>query len=199
MIDASTLASDSLAAFTQEELDWLSWLEHLAGEPDFAMPRAGEDFTAGCDAAAGLPPAEQALCAVTAARLNGCFFCASVHGRIASRLSGREADVQRLLDCGLAAELGPRWNAVVTATAALSVTPSLFGPEHVAGLRRVGLDDAAIAELIDCAASCNEANRLTLSLGEPKSVSACGSGGSLLAQRDHSRPESGAEENQISS
>ena len=65
------------------------------------------------------------------------------------------------------ADLGERWNAIVSAAVALSATPIAFGPDHVLRLRQAGLDDPAIADLINAAAFFNWANRLMLSLGEP--------------------------------
>ena len=53
------------------------------------------------------------------------------------------------------------------ASVALTATPMAFGPEHVDRLRRSGLDDLAIADVIQAAAFFNWANRLMLSLGEP--------------------------------
>ena len=75
--------------------------------------------------------------------------------------------MQRLLDDGVAADLGERWNAVVAAAAALTATPVAFTAAHVARLRRAGLDDLAISDVIHAAAFFNWANRLMLSLGEP--------------------------------
>lgn len=48
---------------------------------------------------------------------------------------------------------------------ALTSTPMTFGPEHVARLRAAGMDDLAIADIIQGAAFFNWANRLMLSLG----------------------------------
>jgi uncharacterized peroxidase-related enzyme len=90
-----------------------------------------------------------------------------VHARHAATYSKREADVQRLLDAGVTADLGERWNAIVAASVALTSTPIVFGPEHVDGLRKVGLDDASIVDVINAASFFNWANRLMLSLGEP--------------------------------
>jgi uncharacterized peroxidase-related enzyme len=95
-----------------------------------------------------------------------------VHARHAATYSKREADVQRLLDAGVTADLGERWNAIVAASVALTATPSAFGPEHVDRLRRSGLDDLAIADVIHAAAFFNWANRLMLSLGEPAATAA---------------------------
>jgi len=117
---------------------------------------------------AGLPRAERELAATAASRSNGCIFCASVHARFAAHYSRRPEDVQRLLDEGVTAELDARWRAVVDASVALTATPIAFGPEHVERLRTAGLDDAAIADVVNGAAFFNWANRLMLSLGEPK-------------------------------
>ena len=90
-----------------------------------------------------------------------------MHARFAATYSKREADVERLLDDGVTADLGERWNAIVAASVALTATPIAFGREHVDRLRRSGLDDLAIADVIHAAAFFNWANRLMLSLGEP--------------------------------
>ena len=55
----------------------------------------------------------------------------------------------------------------MAASVALTALPITFGPEHIERLRKVGLDDAAIADLISAASFFNWANRLMLSLGEP--------------------------------
>jgi uncharacterized peroxidase-related enzyme len=75
--------------------------------------------------------------------------------------------VERLLAEGVGADLGERWNAVVAASVALTQTPMAFGPAHVERLRAAGMDDLAIADIIQAAAFFNWANRLMLSLGEP--------------------------------
>lgn len=183
--------------FTQAQLEWLPWLEplpeselterHYAGlvdaarakspyfrllarDPDILGARTRTDKDIFYNPDAGLPRAERELSATATSRLNGCIYCASVHARFAAHFSHREADVQRLLDEGVSAELGPRWNAIVAAAAALSATPSALGPEHIDALRAAGLDDYAIADALQGAAFFNWANRLMLSLGEPAPV-----------------------------
>lgn len=185
-------------AFTRAQLDWVPWLEplseaelterHHAGlvdaarakspyfrllarDPDALGARTRTDRDIFYNTDAGLPRAERELAATAASRLNGCIYCASVHARFAATYSKREADVQRLLDEGLGADLGERWNAVVEAAAALSATPVTFGPAHVARLRAAGLDDLAIADVIQGAAFFGWANRLMLSLGEAREQS----------------------------
>jgi alkylhydroperoxidase domain protein len=181
-------------AFTRAQLDWLPWLEplavdamtarHLASlvdparmkspyfrllarDPDALEARTRTDKDIFYNPDAGLPRAERELAAAATSRFNGCLYCASVHARHAAVYSKREADVERLLDTGVTADLGERWNAVVAASVALTATPNTFGPEHVDRLREAGLDDLAIADVIHAAAFFNWANRLMLSLGEP--------------------------------
>src|SRR5262250_1456390 len=182
------------ATFTRSQLEWLPWLEPLAVEalsprhieslvdaarvkspyfrllardPDALEARTRTDKDIFYNPDAGLPRAERELAAAATSRVNGCIYCASVHARFAATYSKREADVERLLDEGVGADLGERWNAIVAASVALAATPSAFGPEHVDRLRRAGLDDLAISDVIHAAAFFNWANRLMLSLGEP--------------------------------
>ena len=182
-------------AFTQAQLEWLPWLEplpeaelterHFAGlvdasrakspyfrllarDPDILGVRTRTDKDIFYNPEAGLPRAERELSAAAASRYNGCIYCASVHARFASHFSQRTDDVQRLLDEGVKADLGERWNAIVAASVALSATPSAFGSAHIELLRAQGLDDLAIADVIHGAAFFNWANRLMLSLGEPQ-------------------------------
>jgi len=181
-------------AFTRALLDWLPWLEPLAAgelterhmtalvdaaraksayfrllarDPDALEARTRTDKDIFYNPDAGLPRAERELAAVATSRFNGCIYCASVHSRFAATYSKREDDVQCLLDDGVGADLGERWNAVAAAAVALSATPIAFGAQHVGRLRRAGLDDLAIADVIHASAFFNWANRLMLSLGEP--------------------------------
>jgi alkylhydroperoxidase domain protein len=183
--------------FTQAELGWLPWLEplaeaelterHWAGlvdrsraksayfrllarDPEILEARTKTDKDIFYNTADGLPRAERELAAAATSRYNGCIYCASVHARFATVHSKRRDDVQRLLDEGVGADLGERWNAIVSASVALAATPIAFGAEHVEELRRVGLDDAEIVDVINSAAFFNWANRLMLSLGEPTTV-----------------------------
>ncbi|ASW10368.1 MULTISPECIES: alkylhydroperoxidase domain protein [unclassified Rhizobium] len=181
-------------AFTQAEIGWTPWLQpldeadlterHWAGlvdasrakspyfmllvrDPDILQARTKTDKDIFYNVSAGLPRAERELAATAASRANGCIFCASVHSRFASHHSKRTDDVQHLLDDGLQADLGSRWNAVVEVSAALTATPSQFGANEIVRLREEGLDDLEIADVIHGAAFFNWANRLMLSLGEP--------------------------------
>ena len=185
--------------FTQDELGWLPWLEpfpeaelterHFAGlvdkaraksdyfrllvrDPEVLEARTKTDKDIFYNTADGLPRAERELAAAATSRYNGCIYCASVHSRFATTYSKRRDDVQRLLDEGVGADLGARWNAVVKASVALASTPIAFGEEHIRELRSVGLDDAEIVDVINSASFFNWANRLMLSLGEPTTLAA---------------------------
>ncbi len=192
------LAYDDLdvpAVFTQDQLGWVPWLEPLpadeladrhrtalvdparansayfmllARDPDILLARTKTDKDIFYNPEAGLPRAERELSALATSRLNGCIFCASVHARFASHHSGRRADVERVLEGGVEVEVGERWEAIMAASVALTNLPMSFGPEHVARLRAVGLDDLAVADVIQGAAFFNWANRLMLSLGQPQ-------------------------------
>ena len=181
-------------AFTRDEIGWVPWLEPLRAEeltdrhwaalvdaarakspyfmllardPDILLARTKTDKDIFYNPEAGLPRGERELSALAASRFNGCIFCASVHARFAAHHAKRHDDVQRVLDEGVAADVGPLWNAIVRASVALSATPIALGQEHVEELRRAGLDDLAIADVIHGAAFFNWANRLMLSIGEP--------------------------------
>ncbi len=185
---------DRPVSFTQESLGWEPWLpplredeltdRHWAGlvdrsrskseyfmllarDPDILGARTRTDKDIFYNTKSGLPRAERELSATAASRFNGCIFCASVHSRFASHFSKREDDVQRLLDEGVGADLGERWNAILAASVALTATPIAFGEEHVRRLRDAGLEDLEIVDVINGAAFFYWANRLMLSLGEP--------------------------------
>lgn len=186
-------------AFTQANIGWAPWLEPLkeedltqrhwdglteasrakspyfmllARDPDTLRARTLTDKDIFYNPDAGLPRAERELAAAATSRSNGCIFCASVHARFASTYSKRTADVDKLLAEGVKADLGPRWNALVDASVKLTATPSEFGAAEIANLREQGLDDFAIADLVQAAAFFNWANRLMLSIGEPTPAAA---------------------------
>ena len=180
--------------FTRAMLDWLPWIPPLAEsemterhraslvdaarlkseyfrllarDPDVLEARTRTDKDIFYNPTAGLPRAERELAAAATSRYNGCIYCASVHARHAAVYSKREADVDRLLAEGVGADLDERWNAIVAASVALTAVPIAFGAEHVERLRKAGLDNLALVDLINAASFFNWANRLMLSLGEP--------------------------------
>ena len=137
----------------------------LARDPDTLEHRTRTDKDIFYNTDGGAPRAERELAAAAVSRFNGCIYCASVHARFAVTYSKHEAEVDRLLEEGVGADLGERWNAIVAASVALTQTPHALTPEHVRRLRAAGLDDLAIADVLQGAAFFNWANRLMLSLG----------------------------------
>lgn len=197
--------------FTQEELGWVPWLQPfpvekltprhrdglvdasraksdyfrlLVRDPDILGARTRTDKDIFYNTEGGLPRAERELSAAATSRANGCVFCASVHARFASHHSKRADDVQRLLDEGVRAELGERWDAIVAASVALAATPSTFDARDIDRLRAAGLDDVEIGDVIHGAAFFNWANRLMLSLGEPEAPSIAGPAAAPEARGD---------------
>lgn len=183
--------------FTSAQLDWLPWIaplaetelgtRHIAGlvdaarikspyfrllarDPEVLGARTKTDKDIFYNQEGGLPRPERELAATATSRYNGCIYCASVHARFAAQYSQRPADVERLLDEGVTADLGERWTAITAAAVALTETPIRFGAEHIDRLRAAGLDDLAIADVIHSAAFFNWANRLMLTLGEPRAA-----------------------------
>jgi alkylhydroperoxidase domain protein len=181
-------------AFTRDTLAWLPWLEPLPAEeltdrhrdglvdparakspyfmllardPDILGARTRTDKDIFYNPTAGLPRAERELSAAATSRLNGCIYCASVHARFSAQFSKRGDDLDRMLLEGTSVELGPRWNAVVAASVALTTVPLTFDEDSITMLRDTGLDDLAISDAIHGAAFFNWANRLMLSLGVP--------------------------------
>lgn len=139
----------------------------LAHDPAILKARTLTDNDIFYNPDAGLPRGEREFAAAATSRFNGCIFCASVHARFAAHFLDDPADVQRLLDGGVEAELSPRHRAIVDAAVALTRTPIAFGAAHVEALREAGLDDQSIVDLVQASAFFNWANRLMLSLGEP--------------------------------
>ncbi|WP_292835044.1 alkylhydroperoxidase domain protein [Microbacterium sp.] len=183
-------------AFTQQGLGWVPWLQPVAEQdltdrqrdalieparakmpyfrllvrdPGALHARTLTDLDIFFNVTGGIGRAERELAAAATSRRNGCVYCASVHAAAATRESGREADVQRLLDEGVGAELGDAvWNAVTAASVSLAGTPLAFGAADITRLRDAGLDESQIIDVINGAAFFNWANRLMLSLGEPE-------------------------------
>ncbi|WP_029629312.1 alkylhydroperoxidase domain protein [Yaniella halotolerans] len=194
MSDIQYPESNRPEGFTQQGLGWQPWLAPVAEaelteeqrgaligqfrlkspyfrllvrNPEALEARTLTDQDIFYNVTSGLPRAEREIAASAASRINGCVYCASVHTDRATKESGREEDVQKLLDDGVEADLGQPWSAIAQASAALTETPSAFDAGQIDALREAGLDDADIVDVINGAAFFNWANRLMLSLGEP--------------------------------
>jgi len=114
--------------------------------------------------------AHRELGATTASRINGCVFCASVHARMYANYTKDRTVVQRFLDDGLEADLPPTARAVVDLSAKLTSDPEALTAADLAPLRELGFDDLAILDVLNYAAFFANANRLMLTLGEPRAA-----------------------------
>lgn len=186
----------SAPRFTTDVLDWAAWIApvdigaasadqlavleesgphartsqyyHLLLHDAPALRERSHLFNAIMYGPKGLPRADRELGATVESILNRCVYCTSVHARFYVQLAKQADVIERLFAHGLAAELEPRERAIADFSAKLGETPPRAGAEDVAALRKVGLSDADIADLINAVAIFAWANRLMLTLGEPK-------------------------------
>ena len=117
--------------------------------------------------AKGLPRAERELGAVTASRVNGCSYCASVHALRFVQLTKEPDVMERIQKDGVEADLEPRLKAIVDYSAKLTRDPTAITPADAAPLRAQGLGDLEILDLTHAVAMFAWANRLMQTLGEP--------------------------------
>ncbi len=124
--------------------------------------------------AKGLPRAERELGAVTASRINGCAYCASVHALRFNQLARQPEVMERIQRDGVDANLEPRLRAIVDYAAKLTRDPAAITPADVAPLRAHGLGDLEILDLTHAVAMFAWANRLMQALGEAADPAAPG-------------------------
>lgn len=124
--------------------------------------------------AKGLPRAERELGAVTASRINGCSYCASVHALRFNQLAKQPEVMELLQRDGVEAKLEPRLKAIVDYAAKLTRDPAAITPADAAPLRAQGLSDLEILDLTHAVAMFAWANRLMQTLGEAADPAAPG-------------------------
>jgi uncharacterized peroxidase-related enzyme len=114
------------------------------------------------------PTSYRELGATTASRINGCVFCASVHARIFANLSKKRELTQLFLDEGIDADLPPLERAIVDLATKVTKDPESLSTADFTELRGLGFDDLGILDVINYSAFFANANRLMLTLGEPR-------------------------------
>lgn len=114
------------------------------------------------------PTAYRELGATTASRINGCVFCASVHARLWAHNYGDRQLAQAFLDDGIEASLPSPEREIVDVAARLTTDPESLTSEDLEPLRALGFDEFAILDVLNYAAFFANANRLMLTLGEPR-------------------------------
>ncbi|PGH58953.1 hypothetical protein CRT60_02870 [Azospirillum palustre] len=185
---------DADIGFTTDVLDWKPWLPPvvledateeqrlalavtpsniaigayslvLAHEPESLLHRTPL-FNGIMYAPRGLPRAEREFATAVESVLNGCVYCASVHARRFVELTGGRDAVDLLFAQGISGQDDPRRQAIAQAAARLTATPAALTAEDAAALRRAGVEDGEILDLVLAVAIFAWANRLMLSLGE---------------------------------
>ena len=197
MSDALPLAPAPIRrnGFTNETLEWRSWLEPL--EPAKASPLQLEvldeshpqartsayyltlahqplmlrhrsaAYNAIMYAPGGLPRAERELGAMVVSVTNGCVYCTSVHAQRFAQLARRQDTVEQVFDDPGSAGTTERERAIARFAIAVTTRPQALGADDIEPLRGVGMNDEEIIDLLHAVAIFGWANRLMHNLGEP--------------------------------
>ncbi|CAN7472388.1 peroxidase-related enzyme [Bosea sp. LjRoot9] len=115
----------------------------------------------------GLSSAERELGAVGASVVNRCIYCAAVHASRFNGLAKRPEIIEAIFKDELDAKIAPREQAIFDFSARLSTTPSQLAQGDADALRKAGLDELEMLDLVLSAAIFGWANRLMHTLGEP--------------------------------
>ncbi|MGJ8515762.1 alkylhydroperoxidase domain protein [Carnimonas bestiolae] len=122
----------------------------------------------------GLPRGERELAATVTSRVNGCIYCASVHSRKAVHFLKREDVVDKLLSVAeggvLSTGQDSRTAAIIDFAGAHSMAPSQASLDDIKRLKDAGLDTLELLDLVQSTAFFSWANRLMLTLGEPRTL-----------------------------
>jgi uncharacterized peroxidase-related enzyme len=164
-VEAATPAQREAMAVTPSNTGISPYVLMLAHDPESLAARTPL-FNAIMYGRGGLSRAERELGAVGASIVNRCIYCAAVHASRYAQLTKDEEAMPRVFADGVDAELDPRARAILAFAVKLSATPPEAGPEDLAALRAVGLDDAEVLDLVMSASLFGWANRLMHTLGE---------------------------------
>jgi uncharacterized peroxidase-related enzyme len=184
-----------LTEFTLDPVEWVAWLETVelaAATPEQiavleeSLPTAKTSpyylllvhdvevlrqrsrlFNAVMYGPRGLSRADRELASVAVSRVNGCVYCAAIHGQRYSQLTKQPEIIQRIFDEGVETQLDPRARAIVDYSVKLTKSPNAMSTADLAPLRAVGLTDLEILDLTHVVAMFAWANRLQQTLGEP--------------------------------
>lgn len=181
--------------FTNEVLDWESWLDTvklqdatpeqiaaldemsptakqsayfllLAHQPEILLQRSIA-FNAIMFAPGGMPRAERELGATVESRINGCVYCTSVHAQRFEQLAKRRDVIEQVFEDPATAGTTEREKAIVRFSTELTLRHDALSAEQVEALKAVGLTDIEVLDLVHAVALFAWANRLMLNLGEP--------------------------------
>ena len=201
--DATAKAAGSASApvirlngFTNETLQWRSWLSPLdvaQATPlqqavlDESHPQARTSayyltlihqplmlrhrsaaYNAIMYAAGGAPRAERELGAMVVSVTNGCVYCTSVHAQRFAQLARRHDTVEQVFRNPATAGTDERERAIARFAQALTLRPQALTANDILPLRALGLSAEQILDLLHACAIFGWANRLMHNLGEPE-------------------------------
>lgn len=184
--------------FTDEPLDWRSWLDvvdagsataeqvavlekshpqaktsdyylTLVHQPAILQQRSAA-YNAIMYAPGGLPRAERELCALTVSRINGCVYCASVHAQRFEQLAKRNDVAAQLFIDPAHAGTNVREKAIIRFATLVTNAPEDLGSDDIDELKDAGFTMVEIVDMLNVASVFAWANRLMMNLGEPVSV-----------------------------
>jgi uncharacterized peroxidase-related enzyme len=115
----------------------------------------------------GMSRAEREMGAVAASVVNRCIYCAAVHAERYNQLAKDETAIAKVFADGPEADLEPRLKAILDFAMKLSQCPPAATAADMADLRKAGLDEEEILDLILSSSLFGWANRLMHTLGEP--------------------------------
>lgn len=181
--------------FTNQTLDWASWLQPVDLAQATALQQAVLDeshpqartsayyrtlvhqplmlrhrsaaYNAIMYAPGGLPRAERELGAMVVSVTNGCVYCTSVHAQRFTQLSKRSDTVLQVFDNPATAGTTAREKAIAAFAQAVTLRAHALGAQDMQALRDVGMGLEDSIDLLHAVAIFGWANRLMHNLGEP--------------------------------
>jgi uncharacterized peroxidase-related enzyme len=181
--------------FTNETLEWRSWLQPLqvqdatpeqlavldeshaqARTSDYYLtlvhqPRMLQHrstaYNAIMYAQGGLARAERELGALVVSVTNGCVYCTSVHAQRYAQLARRTDTVEQVFTDPATAGSTERERAIAHFAQAVTQRPDSLSADDMAPLQALGMRDEEIIDLLHATAIFGWANRLMHNLGEP--------------------------------
>ena len=115
----------------------------------------------------GMSRSERELGALAASMVNRCIYCAAVHADRHAQIEKDTTVTDELFAKGENADLNTRNRAIFDFARKSAEAPPAAGPEDMQALRKAGLSDEEILDLILSSALFGWANRLMHVLGDP--------------------------------
>jgi uncharacterized peroxidase-related enzyme len=194
-MNASTVPVIRINGFTNENLQWRSWLNPVQVaqadalqlqvlDESHAQARTSEyyltlihqplmlrhrsaAYNAIMYAPGGAPRAERELGAMVVSVTNGCVYCTSVHAQRYAQLARRHDTVEQVFSDPATAGSNDRERAIARFARAVTLKAGALSAEDIEPLRVLGMSDEEIIDVLHAVAIFGWANRLMHNLGEP--------------------------------